>query len=163
MMFPAAFPHPPKVRIKDTNEKYHGWNVRENRLFFANGVRKFTLSHMLTCQVTLALLGDPWRDATVSADGIYVPSTSQQPIGLSDGFHCSDLGTASGLADPTVAAVQNSALAAMKDWLKEWKPTHNSSAKSIIEQSKPSQLSVSDNIQHSTKPINAFFKGAGSF
>jgi hypothetical protein len=124
------------------------------------------LSHMLTsrCQVTLVLLGDPWKDATVSADGIYVPSTSQQPIGLSDGFHCSDLGTASGLADPTVAAVQSAALAAMKRWLKEWKPTGDSYRKSIMEPSEQDELSGSIEInQPYPKPINAFFKGSGSF
>jgi len=141
-MFPSAFPQPPKVQIHRTNEKYHGWRVRENRLFFANGVR------------------DPWRDATVSADGLYVQSTPEQPIWVSDGFHCSDLGTSSGLADTTVGAVQSAALAAMKNWLKDWKPTGNSPTKSdpvVTEQAVPQLQS------HSSKPVNVFFKGSGTF
>jgi len=43
-----------------------------------------------------------------------------QPIYLSDGFHCSDLQTANGVVDPTVANVQSAALAYMKMWLVDW-------------------------------------------
>jgi hypothetical protein len=47
-------------------------------------------------------------------------STYLQPIALSDGFHASDMGSVAAI-DPTVAAVQNQALASMKQWLAEWK------------------------------------------
>jgi|SRR5882762_8809321 len=66
------------------------------------------------------LLGDPWRDATVSADNITVPSTASQPIFEGDGYHCSDLITVSGEVDPTIARVQAAGLASMKAWLLEW-------------------------------------------
>ena len=46
-----------------------------------------------------------------------------QPVALSDGFHCSDLGTSAGKIDPTTAAVQAKALASMKSWLATWKPS----------------------------------------
>lgn len=56
--------------------------------------------------IDLLFLGDPWVDATVSAEGLNIRSTPQQPIALSDGFHCSDLGVASADVDPTINAVQ---------------------------------------------------------
>ncbi|KAI0797037.1 serine carboxypeptidase S28-domain-containing protein [Abortiporus biennis] len=105
-MFPAAFPKPPTIDVEVTNIKYKGWDVSIDRLFFANGVR------------------DPWREATVSADGVNVPSTSQQPIAVSDGFHCSDLSTANANVDSTVKAVQVQALQFMKSWIT---PTTSSS------------------------------------
>lgn len=142
LMFPAAFPQLPQVQTIATNLKYHGWNVRENRLFFANGIR------------------DPWRDATVSADGLFIPSTPQQPIKVGDGFHCTDMGTSSGLADPTVGAVQTAALAAMKGWLAQWKPSGISPTKNVTGGSEPDV--GQENIQ-SPKPVNAFFKSSGTF
>ena len=62
-------------------------------------------------------IGDPWREETVSADGLDKPNTTMQPIYESDGFHCSDLRAANGVADQTVYAVQMAALGYMKTWL----------------------------------------------
>jgi len=78
---------------------YKGWNVSVDRLFFANGRR------------------DPWRGATVSADGLNKANTTMQPIYVSDAFHGSDLLIANGLLDDTVRAVQAAALKYMKEWL----------------------------------------------
>ncbi|KAF9450668.1 hypothetical protein P691DRAFT_809949 [Macrolepiota fuliginosa MF-IS2] len=107
-MFPDAFPKPPVVNISGTNTAYKGWDVQIQNIFFANGMR------------------DPWRDATISAESRNVASTPQQPIGLGDGFHCSDLSTASGLVDPTILTVQKAALASIKTWLANWKPSATS-------------------------------------
>lgn len=104
-MFPEAFSEPPTPNATTTNSIYHGWNVQVDRLFFATGQR------------------DPWRDATVSAQNRTVDSTSTQPVAMGDGFHCSDLATASGAADPTILAVQQAGLSNMKTWLATWKPS----------------------------------------
>jgi hypothetical protein len=40
-MFPAAFKTPPTPNTALTNSKFHGWNVRINNLFFANGIRTY--------------------------------------------------------------------------------------------------------------------------
>ncbi|OSX65769.1 hypothetical protein POSPLADRAFT_1132286 [Postia placenta MAD-698-R-SB12] len=101
--FPEAFSAPTAPRVDATNAAYGGWFVQADRLFFANGKR------------------DPWRDATVSADGTDFSSTSMQPIAVGDGFHCSDY-YAQNAQDPTVAAVQNRGLAAIKEWLSSWTP-----------------------------------------
>jgi hypothetical protein len=67
--------------------------------------------------------GDPWREATVSANGSPTSSTASQPIAISDGYHCSDLISRFGTADSTVLAVQQQGLAYMKTWLADFKPT----------------------------------------
>ncbi|KAI0725259.1 peptidase S28 [Fomitopsis betulina] len=102
LMFPEAFSEPPTPRANETNKVYEGWFVQADRLFFANGQN------------------DPWRDATVSADGTSFPSTALQPITLGDGFHCSDLSLANAEVDKTIAAIQAIGLASMKDWLTVW-------------------------------------------
>ena len=61
--------------------------------------------------------GDPWREATVSADGIDRASTAMQPIYMSDGFHGSDFFVKNGVVDESVHAVQMAALEYMKKWL----------------------------------------------
>ena len=66
---------------------------------------------------TMAAIGDPWREATVSADGLNKANTTTEPIYESDGFHCSDLIARGGTADATVLAVQMAGLAYMKAWL----------------------------------------------
>jgi len=104
-MFPDVFASPPQPTTAETNLMYAGWNVDVERLFFANGLR------------------DPWRDATVSADGLYKPSTPRMPIHEGGGFHCSDMDTESGIDDPTIAAVQETALEYMAEWLAEWRPS----------------------------------------
>ncbi|RDB19887.1 putative extracellular serine carboxypeptidase [Hypsizygus marmoreus] len=141
-MFPAAFSRPPRVQIERTNRVYKGWDVRLNRLFFANGQR------------------DPWKDATMSASRIHVKSTPQQPIALGGGFHCSDLGTASGNVDATVRAVQVQALASMKTWLATWRPNPKPHVSEVGEKSAPVFAKHAADI-HAIKPINAFLKGAG--
>jgi hypothetical protein len=103
-MFPQAFAYPPQPTTQQTDEMYAGWNVNIPRLFFANGLR------------------DPWRGATVSADGLNKPNTTSMPIYEGDGFHTSDLITENGIVDPTIAAVQEAALMYMHEWLSGWKP-----------------------------------------
>ncbi|KAJ7591573.1 peptidase S28 [Mycena floridula] len=96
-MFPEQFANKkPGPSVDATNALYQGWNVTVDRLFFANGQK------------------DPWRDATVSADGL--------SIQIGDGIHCSDLGTVDGQIDPTIRAVQKQALTSMKSWLSTWSP-----------------------------------------
>ncbi|KAG1737102.1 peptidase S28 [Suillus paluster] len=104
-MFPETFTSPPVPATAETNTVYVGWNVDIPRLFFANGLR------------------DPWRESTVSADGLRKPNSTGMPIYESDGFHTSDLITGSGIVDPSIAVVQKAALMYMKEWLAEWKPS----------------------------------------
>ena len=77
-------------------------------------LKMFDLNTHYACAVAL---GDPWRDATISAVGISGTIESSQNIGLSNGFHCSDLITNNGLVDSTVLAVQKQGLAAIETWL----------------------------------------------
>ncbi|KIM46447.1 hypothetical protein M413DRAFT_314906 [Hebeloma cylindrosporum] len=141
-MFPSAFPIAPIPNTFLTNLKYRGWRVKSKNLFLANGIR------------------DPWKDATVSATGVNVPSTPEQPIGLSDGFHCSDLGVSSSI-DPTVAAVQQKALASMKTWLATWKPrAHGGPIKTPRSSPQPARHVPPPVAQ---KPVNAWFKKVGRF
>ena len=70
-------------------------------------------------------VGDPWREATMSASSQHIKSTSEQVIAISDGFHASDIATYYGDADPTVKAVQVQALQSMARWLQEWRSQHN--------------------------------------
>ncbi|KAN0088726.1 Peptidase S28 [Tylopilus felleus] len=98
-MFPQKFPSPLSPSAAEVDMMYAGWNVNIDRLFFANGLR------------------DPWREATVSADGLNKANTTTQPIYEGDGFHCSELITENGIADETVYAVQMAGLEYMKTWL----------------------------------------------
>jgi pimeloyl-ACP methyl ester carboxylesterase len=98
-MFPQKFSSPPSPSAAEVNTMYEGWNVNVDRLFFVNGLR------------------DPWREATVSADGLNKANTTMQPIYESDAFHCSDLHAENGIVDETVYAVQMAALEYMKTWL----------------------------------------------
>lgn len=102
----------------------------------------------------------------MSATNHTVPSTPSQPVGLSDGFHCSDLGTSAGIVDPTIAAVQSQALASMKTWLATWKPTkaQESSKGTYIPAAKVGQGSANkaQPRPEDTKPINAFAKEVGT-
>ncbi|KAI0787192.1 peptidase S28 [Irpex lacteus] len=110
--FPGAFGSDPtpQPNVDGINSAYHGWKMKVDRLFFANGHR------------------DPWREATTSANSSPAHSTSSEPIGISDGFHCSDLSTTNGQVDSTVLAVQQQALKSMKAWLKDFKPTNGSAS-----------------------------------
>jgi hypothetical protein len=98
-MFPQKFSSLPSPSAAEANDMYQGWNVNVDRLFFVNGLR------------------DPWREATVSADGLNKASATTQPIYESDAFHCSDLHAENGIVDETVYAVQMAALEYMKTWL----------------------------------------------
>jgi hypothetical protein len=87
----------------------------------------------------------------ISADGINVPSTPQQPIAMGNGFHCSDMLIQSGLVDPAIAAVQSAALAAMKNWLAEWQP-NGSPLKNVTAESVPNVPQANPQVP---RPINA--------
>jgi hypothetical protein len=143
-MFPEAFSSPPTPKVDRTNAVYHGWNVKENRMFVANGKRTSSPRSFLAC-MTDSRVGDPWKDATLSAEQHVVPSSPQQPIFVGDGFHCSDLITANGAVDPTVKAVQDASLKAMAKWLLEFKPATKHYAKR-------------DEVLPGAKPINAWFR-----
>lgn len=110
-------------------------------------------------EIYSALPGDPWRDATLSADGLNVKSTPSQPIGEGDGFHCSDLLTSSNI-DPTILAVQNEGLASMKKWIAAWKP-HNNGLPVKTPRSVPAPPQQAQPPAF-IKPINAWFKKFGS-
>ncbi|KAG6885617.1 hypothetical protein C0993_012364 [Termitomyces sp. T159_Od127] len=143
LMFPEAFPEPPKTAISETNKVYKGWNVQLDRLFFANGQR------------------DPWKDATVSATRHTVQSTPHQPIYIGDGFHCSDLMTLAGQVDPTINTVQVAALEYFRTWLAQWKPStapHTPSNVKVSPAVTDKMAIVYDGV---LKPINAFVKGMG--
>ncbi|KAF8806322.1 hypothetical protein BYT27DRAFT_6649057 [Phlegmacium glaucopus] len=143
-MFPGVFRSSSIPNASLTNKKYKGWNVKVDHLFFANGVR------------------DPWKDATISADGTQFRSTPFQPIALGDGFHCSDLGTASGIANPTIAAVQAQALFWMNKWLETWKPA--APWYTVSSPSTPSTPQTVSRMPHApSKPISAWFKPFGTF
>ena len=128
-MFPEKFGNvtSPDPNVDEVNTKYDGWFVKENHLFFANG--KSTSRSMVLFLVSCVqdsmycLAGDPWRDATLAADGTHFQSTPEQPLALHDAYHTSDLITANGAADPTVLAVQQQGLGYVAKWLAEWKPS----------------------------------------
>ncbi|KIK95608.1 hypothetical protein PAXRUDRAFT_140281 [Paxillus rubicundulus Ve08.2h10] len=101
-MFPQKFYSPPAPSASEVDFMYEGWNVKVNKLFFANGLR------------------DPWREATVSADGLYKLNTTTQPIYEGGGFHCSDLIAESGIVDETIRTVQMAGLEYMRTWLAEY-------------------------------------------
>ncbi|KAG5729327.1 putative serine protease K12H4.7 [Termitomyces sp. T112] len=145
LMFPEAFPEPPKTAINKTNEVYKGWDVKLDRLFFANGRR------------------DPWKDATISAARLQhiVQTTPNQPIYLSDGFHCSDLKTLDGQANSTIYDVQVAALKYFKTWLAQWKPSNTPHTPSNVKVGPAVAEKVATVYNGVYKPINAFFKSVG--
>ncbi|KAI0368439.1 peptidase S28 [Pilatotrama ljubarskyi] len=87
------------------NMKYGGWNTTTERLIFVNGQR------------------DPWREATVAADGVSNQGTDLQPHLLGDGFHCSDMIMADGQVSPAIGAAQEKAIEYLRKWLADWKPS----------------------------------------
>lgn len=110
---------------------------------------------------------DPWREATMSASGLNVASTAEQPIMISDGIHCSDLGASSGRADPTVNAVQQGALKSMATWLAEWKKPaerkRSTGEKRVGPARRADSSSAASDDAKSARPVNAWFKDVGSF
>jgi len=143
--FPGAFDKvPPFAKVEATNAKYKGWNVKLNRLFVANGLR------------------DPWKDATLSAETISVPSTPSMPIAVSDGFHCSDLSYANALIDTSVDVVQKQYLAKVKTWMTEWKPSKVHHKRVVLDEALVRPIEARDAATAPyTKPINAFAKSFG--
>lgn len=101
-LFPTTFADNHVPDIEAFNQRYQGWDVKMKRIFFANGKN------------------DPWRELTVSALNSTTSSTDDQPIGFSNGFHCSDLVVAAGVADPTILDVQNKFIGYVETWLGEW-------------------------------------------
>jgi len=161
-MFPGAFPpifsiQTAQAKTDHTNQVYKGWNVKVDHLFFANGIRESAIKRYFYPRTHKSHLpGDPWKESTVSARNHTVPSTDMQPVALSDGFHCSDLGTSAAKVDPTIAAVHAKALASMKSWLATWKPSN-----SYHHGYRRSANVVGSTADSQSKPINAFSKGAG--
>ncbi|KAJ8474948.1 hypothetical protein ONZ51_g6894 [Trametes cubensis] len=105
--FPEAFSSPPVTFLDamDVNKQYGGWNTTVERVVFLNGRR------------------DPWREATVAADGTTNPGSELQPHLLGDGYHTGDTIIAEGLANPSVRAAQQQALQYIGKWLADWKPS----------------------------------------
>ncbi|KAF9266345.1 hypothetical protein L218DRAFT_922990 [Marasmius fiardii PR-910] len=89
-----------------TNQKYAGWNVKADRLYFSNARR------------------DTWKEGSVSAEAVNIASTDSQPIYLSEGFHASDLLARFAAVNPSVASAQQTGLAAIRRWMQEWKQQH---------------------------------------
>ena len=58
----------------------------------------------------------------MAAENVTPPNTDPSNIGISDGFHCSDLVTKSGTVDSTVLAVQQAGLAKLGRWVKQFVP-----------------------------------------
>lgn len=112
--FSRAFPTSRDPDVNATNNAYGGWNTNATHVFFANGMR------------------DPWLQATLSADGLDVQNTSDRIVMLSDGFHISDLYTANGVVDASVARVQQAGMEALARWVSEWKPTPSVSPDGIF-------------------------------
>ncbi|KAL7281910.1 hypothetical protein ACG7TL_003376 [Trametes sanguinea] len=106
-MFPEAFSSPPVVFLDAlrVNQQYGGWNTTTERLIFVNGLR------------------DPWREATVAADGATSPGWDMQPHLLGDGYHTSDLFLSEGVASPAINATQRQALEYLAAWLSDWQPS----------------------------------------
>ena len=110
---------------------------------------------ILTLPLPFFFIGDPWRDATVSSDFHMRQSTSEQPIAIGDGFHCSDLITSSGTVDATILAVQQKALTAMHAWLATWEPSakHIATRRDAITNAPGEPL---------VKPVNAWLRGVST-
>ncbi|KAF8214001.1 peptidase S28 [Mycena galopus ATCC 62051] len=134
-MFPAAFSTAANVHVTtaQTNSLYAGWNVTISNLFFGNGQR------------------DPWRYSTVSAPGVILKSTASQPIAEGAGYHCADLLTQEGTANPTVLAVQKEGLASIKGWIAAWKPAKTVGARGLEGQEPGPSTKLA-------KPIQGWFR-----
>lgn len=122
--FPETFANQtyPAPDVDTTNQEYKGWFVKVDRLFFANGRRKSLYTPLNRHTYNSLRTGDPWKEATLAADGTNFQSTPDQPLALSDGFHCSDLGTVNAV-DPTILEVQQQALKSIAGWLEEYRPS----------------------------------------
>ncbi|TFK66908.1 peptidase S28 [Pluteus cervinus] len=144
-MFPEAFPEVPVTAdINNTNTIYAGWNAKIDRIFFVNGQR------------------DPWRDATMSAEGLGKESTPTQVINLGDGFHCSDISARAGVYSKPLADIQKKALATFHTWVSEYKPTaaHGSAPPRPVASTTSDEGFVAPHTSTvGKKPISAWQKG----
>ncbi|EJF57333.1 hypothetical protein DICSQDRAFT_69770 [Dichomitus squalens LYAD-421 SS1] len=107
--FPGAFGYNATASpdAAGLNSAYKGWDTTAEHLIFASGTR------------------DPWREATVAADGATNIGSDLQPHLLSDGFHCSDLLIQETAASPQTKSVQDIAVSYITQWISEWKPSIN--------------------------------------
>lgn len=113
--FPEAFPTAARAKTLDTNRKYKGWDVNQDRLFFVNANK------------------DPWREATVSSDFHRRLSTSRQPIHvLENGYHCSDLITRFNIASD-IKKVQDTAVQTFTKWISEFVPKNKREVSESVE------------------------------
>lgn len=142
-VFSESNPPPMAQGVAKTNEAYHGWNVSVEHLFFANGQR------------------DPWREATVSADGVNVQGTDSQPVAIGDGFHCSDLSIASGAVDSTIKTVQDKWFATIPGWLAEWTPGKAKMSKRGVDVVEVEERKVEESVKRAVgtkKASSSFFR-----
>ncbi|TFK25968.1 hypothetical protein FA15DRAFT_638482 [Coprinopsis marcescibilis] len=143
LMFPGAFSSTPQPRAAVINQKYKGWNVQVDRVVFIDGAR------------------DPWRNTGVSARSRTPRSTALQPVYLTNGFHCSDMGVM-GSVDPTVGDAQQKALGHIATWLRTWRPRDRGWSNSprpgtpIRRPNRPSRPRKTF-----TKSLNGWFRGTG--
>ncbi|PIL26625.1 hypothetical protein GSI_11291 [Ganoderma sinense ZZ0214-1] len=98
----AAFASPNATGI---NAAYEGWDTTVENIVFASGTR------------------DPWKEATVAAEGSTNPGSDAQPHLLSDGFHCSDMLIQEGAASASIKTVQDTAVSYIAQWISQWTPT----------------------------------------
>lgn len=139
-MFPDVFTSPPNADVGALNAKYGGWNPNVKNLFFANGQR------------------DPWRDATVAADGRNFVSTPTQLNMVSDAFHCTDLIMPWGQLDPTVGKVQQAGLKAIAGWFAQAQKEKQMKKRDTGDGDDSS--SSGPNVLPGVKPVNAFSRGS---
>ncbi len=71
---------------------------------------------------THVLSDDPWIDATVSSRSIDFQSTSLTPVFLGKGSHTADIGNENAEVEPTIAYIQEQAIAYIQSWLADWTP-----------------------------------------
>jgi len=95
----------------------------------------------------------------MSARGLDAKSTLSQPIALSDGFHCSDLGASAAQVDPTIAAVHKQALESLRTWLATWKSTAQGRPVALPRSLPRPTRKVSQPVI--SNPLSAWLKGAG--
>lgn len=90
---------------------------------------------------------------SLDPDSINIPRSH---IGLSDGFHCTDLTIRAGTASSAVKSVQDQGLKLIGKWLKEWKSTGDGHSTQPAPEphhgGKPKEGATV------LKPVNAWFK-----
>ncbi|KAH9936837.1 peptidase S28 [Epithele typhae] len=89
----------PVLNALKVNSDHNGWNTTRPHLIFANGWR------------------DPWRQATVAADGVQASHSDKQLRLIADGAHCSDSFITH--SNKQIEALQQTAIQRMVDWFVE--------------------------------------------